>query len=91
MVALACAPLNFRRIVGRLQIISNGDDGQEDCRERRERDKLHCDRGKNGRGSRMAPANVPAAPKSDGDGHPTRLQSTSINLMNYTEAIFSIE
>ena len=47
VVTPPCAPLDLGRIIRRLQIVADGDDGQEDSGERGERDELHCDRGKN--------------------------------------------
>jgi len=77
VVAFPCAPFDLGRIVRGLQIVADGDDGQENCGERGKLDELQCNGGKrrnSGRvGSSAPPANEPAAPKGDDDSRPSEI------------------
>jgi hypothetical protein len=77
LVTLHGAALDFSRIVGGLQIVSDGDNGQENCGERTKRDELHRNRGKQQPALRpafhVAPLGAPESPKSNGDGQPSEV------------------
>jgi len=73
LIALPGAALDLGRIVGGLQIVSDGDDGQQNCGERAKRDELHRDRGKQRPAFHLAPLGAPESPKSNGDGQPSEV------------------
>ena len=77
LIALPSAALDLGRIVGGLKIVSDGDDGQQNCGERAKRDELHRNRGKQRPALRpafhLAPLGAPESPKSNGDGQPSEV------------------
>ena len=73
LVALYGAARDFSRIVGGLQIVSDGDDGKKNRGERTKRDELHRNRWEQRPALHLAPLGAPESPKGDGNRQPSEV------------------